>query len=130
MRNGSKGIEIPLKSLYGHLPEILSHTSLQKVRGYIDEFTWLRNGATSAPKILLPSWVVKGKIAFENSFGLQAQIEDLPLKCGTEKENPKNNISGSTFLFHRKSVLGSKINASRSEALGVFGKIPTSPGRR
>jgi len=24
----------------------------------------------------------------------QAQIEDLPLKCGTEKENPKNNITG------------------------------------
>jgi len=31
MRNGSKGIEIPFKSLYGHLPEIPFHNFLQKV---------------------------------------------------------------------------------------------------
>jgi hypothetical protein len=30
-------------------------------------------------KILLPSWVVKGKIAFGNSLGFQTQIADLPL---------------------------------------------------
>jgi hypothetical protein len=32
MRNGSKGIEIPFKSLYGHLPKIPFHTLLQKAR--------------------------------------------------------------------------------------------------
>ena len=35
MRNGSKGIEIPFKSLYGHLPEIPFHTLLQKARGLV-----------------------------------------------------------------------------------------------
>jgi len=35
MRNGSKGIEIPLKSLYGHLPEIPFHPLLQKAKGQI-----------------------------------------------------------------------------------------------
>ena len=35
MRNGSRGIEIPLKSLYGHLPEIPFHTLLQKARGQV-----------------------------------------------------------------------------------------------
>jgi hypothetical protein len=29
----NKGIEIPLKSLYGHLPEILFHPLLQKAKG-------------------------------------------------------------------------------------------------
>jgi len=46
--------------------------------------------------------VVKGKIAFENSPGFQGQIDDLPLKCGTEKENPKNKISGSTSHSREK----------------------------
>jgi len=35
MRNGSKGIEIPFKSLYGHLPEIPFHTLLQKAKGQV-----------------------------------------------------------------------------------------------
>jgi len=35
MRNGSKGIEIPFKSLYGHLPEIPFHPLLQKAKGQI-----------------------------------------------------------------------------------------------
>jgi len=30
-----QGIEIPLKSFYGHLPEIPSHTLLQKARGQV-----------------------------------------------------------------------------------------------
>ena len=63
-----------------HLPETLSHTSLQKVRGYIDGFIGLRNGTISAPKILLSSWVVKRKFACGNSLGFQAQIEDFHLK--------------------------------------------------
>jgi hypothetical protein len=82
--------------LYGHLPETLSNYILQKVRGFVVEFTGLRNGTTSAPKILLSSRVVKGKIAYENSLGFQAQIEHLPLKCGTGEENPKNDITGSS----------------------------------
>jgi hypothetical protein len=45
-------------------------------------------------KILLASMVIKGKIAFANSPGYQAQIEDLYLKSCIPKENPKNNISG------------------------------------
>ncbi len=35
MRNNSKGIEIPLESFYGHLPEISFHTLLQKARGQV-----------------------------------------------------------------------------------------------
>ena len=52
------------------------------------------------------------------------------LKCFIEGRNSEITLSGSAFLFQRKSVLGSKINAGRSEPLGVFGKISTSPGRR
>jgi hypothetical protein len=56
MRNGSKGIEIPVRFLYGHLPEIPSHDFLQKVRGYIDGFVKLREGQQSAKKYyFLPS---------------------------------------------------------------------------
>ena len=33
MKNGSKGIEIPFKSLYEHLLETLSHVSLQRAKG-------------------------------------------------------------------------------------------------
>jgi hypothetical protein len=39
-------------------------------------------------------WDIKGKIAFGNGPGFQAQIEELPLKCCILMENPKNNISG------------------------------------
>jgi hypothetical protein len=35
MRNNAKGIEIPFKSLYGHLPEIPFHPLLQKARGLV-----------------------------------------------------------------------------------------------
>jgi hypothetical protein len=35
MRNGSKGIEIPFKSFYGHLPEIPFHILLQKATGQV-----------------------------------------------------------------------------------------------
>jgi len=57
----------PLEPSWRHLPETFSHTSLQKVRGYIDGFTGLRTGPITVPKILLISWEVKGKIAFENT---------------------------------------------------------------
>ncbi len=56
-----------------------SHHVLQKARGWVVEFTWLR-GETTIKKILLTSWVIKEKIAFENSFGFQAQevhIQDI-----------------------------------------------------
>jgi hypothetical protein len=36
----------------------------------------------------------QGKNCFWKLPWFQGQIEDLPLKCGTEKGNPKNNISG------------------------------------
>jgi hypothetical protein len=39
-------------------------------------------------------WDIKRKIAFGNSLGFQAQIEELPLKGGAEKENPKNDATG------------------------------------
>ena len=54
------------------LPETLFHHILQKVRGFVVGFIGLRNGTTSAPKILLTSWVVKGEIAFANSPGKEA----------------------------------------------------------
>jgi hypothetical protein len=38
----SKGIKIPLETLYRHLPEIPFHDFLQKVRGWVDGFTKLR----------------------------------------------------------------------------------------
>jgi hypothetical protein len=41
-------------------------------------------------KILLISWEVKGKIAFENGPDFQAQIGELRLKCCIIGENPKN----------------------------------------
>jgi hypothetical protein len=72
----------------------------------------------------------QGENCLEKNLGFQTRIEDLHLKGDISKGNPKINISGSTFLFRRKPVLGSKINASRPEALGVFGKIPISSGRR
>jgi hypothetical protein len=45
-------------------------------------------------KILLTSWVVKEKIAFGNSLGFQARIEDLHLKCGILGDGTKNKTSG------------------------------------
>jgi len=42
------------------LPGNIGHDFLQKVRGYGDGFTWLR-GETIVKKILLNSWLVKGK---------------------------------------------------------------------
>jgi len=65
MRNGSKRIEIPFKSLYEHLLETPSHAhdTLQKVWGYVVKFTWLRREST-IEKILLTSMVVKKKVAF------------------------------------------------------------------
>jgi hypothetical protein len=35
-----------LESEWRHLPEILSHDFLQKVRGFVDRFTWLRGVTT------------------------------------------------------------------------------------
>jgi hypothetical protein len=66
----------------------------RRFKGSVVGFTELQT-QTIAPKILLTPWVVKGKIAFENSHGFQGQIDDLPLECGIEKENSKNNIAGS-----------------------------------
>jgi len=90
----------------------------------------LTTGETTTQKIFVTLQIVKEKIALEKKLGFQTRIEDLHLKGDISKGNPKINISGSTFLFRRKPVLGSKINASRPEALGVFGKIPISPGKR
>jgi hypothetical protein len=45
------------------------------------------------------------EFAFGNSLAFQAQIEDLRLKCGTEKENPKNKRSGSTHRTNWEALL-------------------------
>jgi len=39
-----RGFKIPLEASYRHLPEIPFHTALQKVRGYVDRFTKVREG--------------------------------------------------------------------------------------
>ena len=44
----------------------------------------------------------QGKIAYGNSLGLQAQIDDLRLKCGILEEDDENRTSGSTPQFPRK----------------------------
>ena len=49
-------------------------------------------------------WDIKRKIAFGNSLGFQAQIEELPLKGGAEKENPKNDVTGSTLYLCARPV--------------------------
>jgi hypothetical protein len=56
-------------------------------------FITLQTEAT-IQKILLLSWVVKGKIAAGNSLDSQAQFEDLGLKYCIEEENDKNTLSG------------------------------------
>jgi hypothetical protein len=68
------------------------------------------------PKILLYEWTVKGKIAFKNSFGSQTQNDDLPLKCGAEKENPKNDITGST-----PHLQGGNLSTAERNALPRYG---------
>jgi hypothetical protein len=75
----SKGIRIPLEVLYGHLPITPSHTALQKVRGKVVGFTGPRR-ETPAKKILLTSWVIKGKITSPRCPLLLAKIDDLHLK--------------------------------------------------
>jgi len=80
-----------------HLPESFFHHSLEKVRGQIDGFTCVRNVTPAVPKILLPLWIVKRKIAFENSFRSQTKIAGLGLKYCIREENPKNSITASTL---------------------------------
>jgi hypothetical protein len=96
-----------LEASYGHLPATPFHTTLQKVEGYIDGFTRLRNGTITVPKILLISWEVKGKIAFENSLIFEAQIDDLGSKCCIPKKTPKNNISGSNSSHQLEGAIES-----------------------
>jgi hypothetical protein len=43
--------------------------------------------------------VRKGKIAHGNSFGFQAQIEDLHLKGCIPEENAKNTLTGRSPCF-------------------------------
>jgi hypothetical protein len=66
-----------------------SHFTLQKVRGLVVGFAWFRRGKQLSKKILLISRPVKKKIGFRNGLGFQAQIDDLRLKCGILRENPK-----------------------------------------
>ena len=57
-------------------------------------------------KILLTSWVVKGKYGFGNSLDFPAQIEDLQLKCCIFWEESKNKTSGrkKCGLFSQKTT--------------------------
>jgi len=62
---------------------------------------------TITPKILSNAKPVKREIAAGNSPGFQAQIDDLRLKCGILRENPKNKSSG------RKMAWGSPKNSRK-----------------
>jgi len=65
-------METLFKSLYGHLPEIHFHMSLQKARGRL-----LANqdkDGNDGPKIHSCSWTVKEKIDFGNGSGWQIQV--------------------------------------------------------
>ena len=53
--------------------------------------------------MLLTSLVVKGKIPFGNSLGLQARIEDLDLKCCIYGDYSRNRILGRNPQPVRKS---------------------------
>jgi hypothetical protein len=65
----------------------------------LNGFTTLQTEATTQ-KILLAPWVVKGKIALENNFGLQGKIDALYLKYYMPKENAKNSYwNGATYLI-------------------------------
>ena len=84
------------------LPETSSHNNLQKVRNFGVGFTGLQNGTPTVQKILLILWIVKGKINFGNSLGSKTKIDDLRLKCGILRGNPKNKSSGSTSHSREK----------------------------
>jgi hypothetical protein len=45
------------------------------------------------------------KIAFGNSLGFKAQIEDLRLKCCILEENPKNKSSGRKIAWGPPKIL-------------------------
>jgi hypothetical protein len=45
-------------------------------------------------KINLRGWIVNGEIAFGNSLGFQARIEDLHSKCCILGDDSKNKTSG------------------------------------
>ncbi len=93
--NPQRDAIIPLGAQYGHLPATPFHATLQKVRGEVVGFTWLRNGNTTVPKILLTSWVVKGKYDYGNSLVDHFQIDDLYLKVSILRDDCKNNITES-----------------------------------
>ena len=63
----------------------------------------LNDGRKQLPqKILLTSRRVKGKIAFRNGVGFQAQIEDLPVKRCILRNDLKNKGTGGSFCFPLK----------------------------
>jgi len=64
IQNLQRDMRILWRFSYGRLPGIPSHNFLQKVRGYTVSFKWLRR-ETRNRKILLPSLLVKGEIAFD-----------------------------------------------------------------
>jgi hypothetical protein len=69
---GPEGFKPPEAS-YRHLPETHSPPSLQKVRGFVEGLTTLRNTTIAVPKILLFSWKGKRKIA-ENCLWRQPGV--------------------------------------------------------
>jgi hypothetical protein len=91
MRNGSKRIEIPLKSLYGTFRKFLFIFYSRRPRGRL-----LVNPEKIEiiSKIISISRAVKGKIAFPKSLVFQPQIEDLRWKCGILSKDSKNESTG------------------------------------
>jgi len=57
-----------------------SHFTPQKVSGFVDGLTGLRNGTITFPKILLISGTVKGEIASVRCPYFLAKIDDFHLK--------------------------------------------------
>jgi len=68
---------------------------------------------TTATKILLTSKVVKGKIAFGNSLGFQAQIDDLGLKMLHPNEKSQKQHFRKNFLFFQ-GIFGLLLNLTLS----------------
>ena len=66
----------------GHLQEILYHTTLQKVRGFVEGLTglWGENNNDYNRKILLCLWTVKVKIVSSRHPYFMAKIVDYQFK--------------------------------------------------
>jgi hypothetical protein len=104
IKKGSEGHKNPRGVLVGTFRKLFLITTLQKVRGWVVKFTWLRRG-NNYQKILLTSWAVKGKIAFGNSSDFQAQFEDLRLYSRMVPEICQSLSTGRTLYLRPAAFL-------------------------